>query len=81
MVGAGSAGAAAAARLSEDPSVTVALVEAGGADTADEIHIPVAFGSLFKSQWDWDLDSEPEPGILTVARTWPAARCSAAAAP
>ncbi|HKY57889.1 MAG TPA: GMC family oxidoreductase N-terminal domain-containing protein [Aeromicrobium sp.] len=63
-MGAGSAGAAAAARLSEDPSVTVALVEAGGADTADEIHIPVAFGSLFKSQWDWDLDSEPEPGIL-----------------
>lgn len=64
VVGAGSAGAAAAARLSEDPSVTVALVEAGGADSADEIHIPVAFGSLFKSRWDWDLDSEPEPGIL-----------------
>ncbi|WP_257956392.1 GMC family oxidoreductase [Nocardioides sp. B-3] len=38
-------------------------VEAGGADTADEIHIPAAFGSLFKSEWDWDLDSEPEPEL------------------
>ncbi|HKY56968.1 MAG TPA: GMC family oxidoreductase N-terminal domain-containing protein [Aeromicrobium sp.] len=64
VVGAGSAGAAAAARLSEDPTVTVALIEAGAADSADEIHIPVAFGSLFKSPWDWDLDSEPEPGLL-----------------
>ncbi|MFC9908077.1 GMC family oxidoreductase, partial [Rhodococcus sp. NPDC127593] len=63
VVGAGSAGAAAAARLSEDPSVTVALIEAGAADTADEIHIPVAIASLFKSTWDWDYDTEPEPGI------------------
>jgi choline dehydrogenase-like flavoprotein len=64
VVGAGSAGAAAAARLSEDPNVTVALIEAGAADTADEIHIPAAFSALFKSTWDWDHDSEPEPGIL-----------------
>ena len=63
IVGAGSAGAAIAARLSEDPDIRVALVEAGGADTADEIHIPAAFGSLFKSEWDWDLDSEPEPEL------------------
>jgi choline dehydrogenase-like flavoprotein len=64
VVGAGSAGAAAAARLSEDPAVTVALIEAGPADSADEIHIPAAFGSLFKSSWDWDHDTEPEPGLL-----------------
>ncbi|MCU1645135.1 MAG: putative choline dehydrogenase [Nocardia sp.] len=64
VVGAGSAGSVLAARLSENPDVTVALIEAGGADTADEIHIPAAFGSLFKSRWDWDLDTEPEPGLL-----------------
>lgn len=63
VVGAGSAGCVLANRLSEDPDVTVALIEAGGADTAQEIHIPVAFAQLFKSPLDWDLDTEPEPGL------------------
>lgn len=63
IVGAGSAGCALAARLTEDPGTSVALVEAGPADTADEIHIPAAFPSLFKGPLDWDYDTEPEPGI------------------
>ena len=63
VVGAGSAGCALAARLTEDPDVRVALIEAGPPDTANEIHIPAAFPMLFKSSWDWDLDSEPEPGL------------------
>ena len=63
VVGAGSAGCVLAARLTEDPSVTVALIEAGGPDTAQEIHVPAAFSQLFKSSLDWDLDSEPEPGL------------------
>ncbi|MFD0149553.1 GMC family oxidoreductase [Streptomyces sp. NPDC055721] len=63
IVGAGSAGCVLAARLSEDPAVRVALIEAGGPDTAQEIHIPAAFPQLFKSGLDWDLDTDPEPGI------------------
>ncbi|ADI04936.1 putative GMC oxidoreductase [Streptomyces bingchenggensis BCW-1] len=63
VVGAGSAGCVLAARLTEDPDVRVALIEAGGPDTAQEIHIPAAFPQLFKTEFDWDLDSGPEPGI------------------
>jgi choline dehydrogenase len=63
IVGAGSAGCVLAGRLSEDPDVRVALVEAGSADGAEEIHVPVAFGALFKGRHDWDLQTEPEPGL------------------
>ena len=63
IVGAGSAGCVLAARLTEDPDVKVALIEAGGKDTAPEIHTPMAFVMLFKSGVDWDLYGEPEPGL------------------
>jgi choline dehydrogenase len=46
--------------LSEDPNVKVALIEAGGADDAPEIHTPAAFSQLFKTQYDWDFVTEPE---------------------
>ena len=60
IVGAGSAGCVLAARISEDPNVKVALIEAGGADDAPEIHTPAAFSQLFKTQYDWDFITEPE---------------------
>lgn len=63
IVGAGSAGCVLAARLTEDPDVRVALLEAGGEDTQPEIHVPAAFPALFKSSLDWDLLGEPEPGL------------------
>jgi choline dehydrogenase len=63
VIGAGSAGCVLAARLSEDASVRVALVEAGGRDDAPEITVPIALPQLFKTQYDWDFASEPEPGL------------------
>jgi choline dehydrogenase len=62
IVGAGSAGCVLAARLSEDPEVSVLVVEAGPPDVKENIQVPAAFGSLFKTDVDWDYATFPEPG-------------------
>jgi choline dehydrogenase len=61
IVGAGSAGCVLAARLSEDPDVSVLLVEAGPADTLDNIHIPLGVTALGSSAVDWDYSTACEP--------------------
>jgi choline dehydrogenase len=61
IVGGGSAGCVLAARLSEDAQTTVCLVEAGPADTAKNIHVPVLGSSLLRTRLDWDYDSHVEP--------------------
>jgi choline dehydrogenase len=61
IVGAGSAGCVLAARLSEDPGISVCVVEAGPVDSAENIHIPAAFGELFRTRLDWDYDTHDEP--------------------
>lgn len=71
IIGAGSAGCALANRLSEDPSTSVLLLEAGGPDTAQEIHIPAAFSSLFKSPIDWANETEPQPHLNNRRLYWP----------
>ena len=61
ILGAGSAGCVLANRLSEERDVKVLLVEAGGADNDDLLHMPAAFASLYRSRHDWDLSSRHEP--------------------
>jgi choline dehydrogenase len=61
IVGAGSAGCVLAARLSEDQDVSVCLVEAGPADDDENVHVPSAFGRLFRGRLDWDYDTHDEP--------------------
>ncbi|MCY3979017.1 MAG: GMC family oxidoreductase N-terminal domain-containing protein [Chloroflexi bacterium] len=63
VVGAGSAGAAVASRLSEDDSFSVLLLEAGGPDSNPDIHIPARFSELFHSADDWDYQTIPQPGL------------------
>ena len=62
IVGAGSAGCVLANRLSEDPSVRVTLIEAGGRDRSPNIKIPAAFPNQFHTKLDWDYLTEAEPG-------------------
>ncbi|HEX8067264.1 MAG TPA: GMC family oxidoreductase N-terminal domain-containing protein [Thermoleophilaceae bacterium] len=61
IVGAGSAGCVLASRLTEDPDVSVLLVEAGGRDTNDLVHIPAAFSALYRTAQDWDHSTGYEP--------------------
>jgi choline dehydrogenase-like flavoprotein len=63
IVGAGSAGCVLANRLSEDPSVNVLLLEAGGRDRSPNIKIPAAFAKQFHTKLDWDYATEPEPHV------------------
>jgi choline dehydrogenase len=63
VVGAGSAGSVVASRLSEDPSASVLLLEAGPPDSGRIFELPALFSTQFKSAFDWDLLTEPEPQL------------------
>jgi choline dehydrogenase-like flavoprotein len=60
VVGAGSAGCAVAGRLAEDPSVHVALIEAGPPSRGRLFEVPGLFPRQMKSVYDWDFHTEPE---------------------
>ena len=60
IVGAGPAGCAMAARLSEDPDVTVTLLEAGGSDRHPLIHIPAGFARMTKGIASWGWSTVPQ---------------------
>ena len=61
VIGAGSAGAVIANRLTEDPKTTVLLLEAGTPDTKPEIQIPVDWPTLSGTEVDWAYFTEEEP--------------------
>jgi choline dehydrogenase len=71
VIGSGSAGGVVAARLSEDPSVSVLLLEAGPEDNDDMIHLPVGWSTLFKTKWDWGYRTTPQKYLGGRRADWP----------
>ena len=72
VVGAGSAGCVLAARLSEDPSTRVLLLEAGPADRSLWIHLPIGYGkTMWSPTYNWCFHTDPDPNMNGRKIYWP----------
>jgi len=64
VVGGGSAGCVVASRLSEDPRVTVCLLEAGSADSSIFIHAPAGVVAMLPIPYkNWAFKTVPQKGL------------------
>jgi choline dehydrogenase-like flavoprotein len=60
IVGGGTAGCVLASRLSEDPDLSVLLIEAGPRSRKLEIKVPAAFSRLYRTAVDWGDSTTPQ---------------------
>ena len=64
VLGGGSAGCVLASRLSEDPSATVALIEAGGSGDSWVVETPIAGVLMAPTKLNnWAYETVPQPGL------------------
>ncbi|CAN0617357.1 choline dehydrogenase [Burkholderia multivorans] len=75
IVGAGTAGCVLANRLTEDPDVSVLLLEAGGKDDYHWIHIPVGYlYCIGNPRTDWLYKTQPQAGLNGRSLAYPRGR-------
>ncbi|KAJ4159386.1 uncharacterized protein LMH87_008288 [Akanthomyces muscarius] len=75
IVGAGTAGCVLASKLSEDPNITVLLLEAGGDNNKVlETKVPLMFAKLFHTSHDWNYYTAEQQSIAGRRLYWPRGR-------
>jgi choline dehydrogenase len=75
VIGAGSAGCAVAARLSESGRFSVLLLEAGPSDRRFWVQTPIGYGRCFYDpRVNWMYETEPVPGLAGRPSYWPRGR-------
>lgn len=75
IVGGGTAGCVVANRLTEDPEISVLLLEAGGPDDHPYISVPAFYNKLRESYLDWSYRTSPHENACmsfeNLASWWP----------
>lgn len=76
IIGGGTAGLAVAARLAENASLTIGVIEAGGiaADDDESVDIPAFYGRSLGGPLDWAFRTEPQEGLGGRSLPWPRGR-------
>ncbi len=63
VCGSGSSGSVVAARLAENPDVSVLMLEAGGSDDVPEVMEPIRWPMNLGSERDWGFEAMPNPHL------------------